>query len=123
MPLRGLLAAAMALALLVRIAVPVGFMPTAIADTVVILLCEGNGGQSVAIDLGNKAPEQKHEAADSPCVFAGGFAGGVLMPFAPVMPVPDLASTASDLSAAIADLVVHRLAAPPPPAQAPPARP
>lgn len=122
-PLRGLLAASMTLALLVRIIVPVGFMPTAVSDKVVILLCQGGSAHDLAIELDNNSSGQKHKAADSPCIFAGGFSSGALASIAPAVPVPDLFATASLIGTVIADLVVYRLASPPPPAQAPPTNP
>lgn len=113
--LRRAFALALAVLVLVRLLAPVGFMPVRSVDGVAVLLCSG---QAATIDIPGEAPA-KHKAADSPCAFA----------FLPLLHVPPLvAAFAPDMprlsallfGTAIHDLVVHRLAAPPPPAQAPP---
>ncbi|MBT2187827.1 hypothetical protein [Sphingobium nicotianae] len=118
---RGFLAVAMVLALLMRIAVPAGFMPTSIDGKLVVQLCTGTGPATMTLDIGKDAPApDKHKMADSPCAFSGGFAGGLIDAVAPVVLAPALALLQLVNGAAIADLTVHRLAAPPPPAIGPP---
>jgi len=117
---RGLLVAAVSLVLLLRALVPSGFMPVETNGRIVVQLCTGTSPASIVIDLGQKAPADQHKAADHPCDFAGGFAGGLLSP-ALSAPVPaPLPAILLPFGAAIADLTVHRLAAPPPPAIGPP---
>lgn len=118
---RSLLAMAMLLAFVLRIAIPTGFMPTANAAGVAIQLCSETGGKTVIIDLGKKAPGDSRHTTEIPCVFAAGLGHGLLA--AAELPgiQPLVHGLASFVGAAIAHLTVHRLAAPPPPSQAPPA--
>lgn len=61
-----------ALALLMKLLVPAGFMPTASAGMVTIELCTGAGAQTMTIPGGNDHDKQGgHGKAESPCVFAG----------------------------------------------------
>ncbi|MEN9683527.1 MAG: hypothetical protein RLZZ427_1278 [Pseudomonadota bacterium] len=112
---------AVLLALATRVLVPTGFMPTAASAGLTVTLCAETGGKSVTIDLGKPAPAGKPHAAEALCGFAAGLGQGLLgsaaVPVlsAPFSPVPML------LGVTLARFTVHRLAAPPPPAQAPPA--
>ena len=118
---RGLVAAAMLLALLMRVAVPAGFMTTSVDGKLVVQLCTGTGPATMTLDIGKDAPApDKHKAADSPCAFSGGYAGGLIDTALPTMLAPAMALLQLVNGAAIADLTVHRLAAPPPPAIGPP---
>jgi len=118
---RGFLAVAMLLVLAMRVAVPAGFMPISLDGKLVVQLCTGSGPATLTLDIGKDAPAPgKHKAADSPCAFSGGFAGGLIDAALPVMLTPVLALQRLRQGAAIADLTVHRLAAPPPPAIGPP---
>lgn len=117
---RGLFALLALCVLAIRIAIPTGFMPTQSAHGIVISLCTGEGAKTAMLPMDGKTSDH-HKAADGECAFAAGLGGGMLgaslsVPFASV-PLP----AALVSSRAIADLTVHRLAAPPPPAQAPPA--
>lgn len=119
---RVLFAALMLLALVMRIAVPAGFMPAATGDGVVVSICTGDGPLTRVLDLGEKKhskdPQQNSQGF---CTFAASLAGGLASePVA--LPLTRLFNVAPMLGAAIADLTVHRLAAPPPPSQAPPVR-
>jgi len=120
---RGLFAFLLLCALSIRVAIPTGFMPTQSIHGIVISLCTGQGAATTILPIekgGDPAGHEKSKSGD--CTFAAGLAGGLLAaaPLAaldgPLLVAPRLASRA------IADLTVHRLAAPPPPAQAPPAR-
>ncbi len=115
--------ALVALALLVRVAVPVGFMPQSTERGVVISLCTPQGAVNVLVKTGqgHKAPE-KHQGDESPCSFGMGLAAGVVAPLPAVLAGPVLLPASLAQGAAIADLTVNRLAAPPPPSQGPPAR-
>lgn len=119
---RGLFIAAALLVLSMRMLVPTGFMPIASDGRMVIQLCTGTGPATMVIDLGKAAPTSgdQHKAGDGPCTFAGAFAGGLLAPALPVILTPVLALARLPQGATIADLTVHRLAAPPPPAIGPP---
>lgn len=116
----GVFAAMAFLVLLMRVLVPSGFMPVATGDRVVIQLCTGTGPASIAIDLGRKNPADQHKAADHPCTYAGSFAGGLIDVAMPPLAAPLPSPALLPFGAAVADLTVHRLAAPPPPAIGPP---
>lgn len=119
---RSLFAIAALLALCLRVLIPMGFMPTVSAQGLVVELCSGVSGKTVTIDLGKKSPgeTQKH-AADSPCVFAAGLGHGLLASAQLPNVMPFVYGLIIVVGMAIADLTVHRLAAPPPPPQGPPA--
>lgn len=117
---RSLFAMAMLLVLSLRVLVPVGYMPTATAQGIVVQLCSGVEGQKIVIDLGKKVPGEKQSAADSPCLFSTGL-GQAVLPTGLQLLLPALYGYVPMVGAAIADLTVHRLAAPPPPSQGPPA--
>ena len=119
---RGVFVASALLVLLLRSFVPAGFMPVETNGKIVVQLCTGYGPASVVIDRGGPAPTDQHKAADHPCTFAGGFAGNLLPPMQIPIMVPPLPTILLPFGAAIADLTVHRLAAPPPPAIGPPSR-
>jgi len=113
------------LVLLIRAAVPSGFMPVAMDDKVVIQVCTGAGAASIVIDRdGDRGqhPADQHKASDHPCTYSGGFTGGVLASAPPPLAAPFVAAALLPFGAALADLTVHRLAAPPPPAIGPPAQ-
>lgn len=114
----GLIAVLLALVLVARLVAPAGYMPTATAQGVVVALCSGSEGHSIRLDLGRKAPAQK-PAADAPCAFAVA-PTLALDTDAPALSLATVMPEAQPMGA-IADLTVHRLAAPPPPAQGPPA--
>ncbi len=110
-------------ALTIRIAIPTGFMPTQGIHGIVISLCSGQGAVTTLLPIEKTGEPADHDKAKGgECTFAAGLGGGLLVagPLAiDVAPVV-LASLVS--SRAIADLTVHRLAAPPPPSRGPPAR-
>lgn len=118
---RGVFVAAALLVLAMRTLVPTGFMPVAHQGTMVIQLCTGTGPATMVVDLGKDAPAgDQHKAGDGLCLFACAFAGGLLVLAAFVMLAAALPRVRLPYGAAIADLTVHRLAAPPPPAIGPP---
>lgn len=120
--LRGLLAALLPLVLLMRIVAPAGFMPVASDGKLVVQLCTSSGPKTMVLDIQRDAPTpgDKHQTDESPCSFSGGFAGGIIEAAPPAILLPTLALQRLPQGAAIADLTVHRLAAPPPPAIGPP---
>lgn len=119
---RGLFAAMALLVLAVRVIAPTGFMPVASAGKLVVQLCTDTGPAKMILDIERDSPAtgEKHKAADAPCAFAGGFSGGLIDTVLPTILRPALALLRLPQGAAIADLTVHRLAAPPPPAIGPP---
>jgi hypothetical protein len=120
---RSAFVAAALLVLLVRMLVPAGYMPVAADGRIVVQMCSGHDGPaSIVVDLGKTAPDpaDHHKATDGLCTFAGGFAGGMLPFELPKLALPLAAEVELVAGAAIADLTVHRLAAPPPPAIGPP---
>ncbi len=111
----------MACALAVRVLVPAGYMPGTSSHGITVALCSGVAGQKVFIDLGKaptRAPSGHEKSKD--CTFAAGLGLGVYPPVEDGAVLVALLTLAPPLGPAIADLTPHRLAAPPPPAQAPP---
>ncbi|MBU3078915.1 hypothetical protein [Sphingomonas quercus] len=120
---RDLFVALAFLVLLIRTLVPSGFMPVAMDDKVVIQLCTGAGPASIVIDRDGGSdhhPADEHKASDHPCTYSGGFTGGLLDAVPPRLAAPLVHAVTLPFGAALADLTVHRLAAPPPPAIGPP---
>ncbi|WP_447728273.1 hypothetical protein [Sphingomonas koreensis] len=119
---RNILAVLFALVLAIRIAIPTGFMPTAAPSGIVITVCTGMGQAKAFLPIEKEGDQDQHSTAESPCTFAAGLGGG-LIPSNHARPEPVvLPPSDRPASRAIADLTVHRLAAPPPPAIGPPAR-
>ena len=115
--------ALVALALLLRLIIPAGYMPVA-GKGYAITLCTGQGAMTAWIDADGKVhkstkwPDQKPE---HPCTFAGfatalhlpDLTGGVILP---------IAAATTPLASRIAEVAIGRgLAAPPPPPTGPPA--
>lgn len=120
---RGLFALLMLCALAIRVAAPTGFKPTQSIHGIVISLCTGQGAVKAVLAVEKGGDSSDHEKAKGgECGFSAGPGGGLLASAAsapallPILFAPRLSSRT------IADLTVHRLAAPPPPSQAPPAR-
>nr|WP_206377020.1 DUF2946 family protein [Sphingomonas sp. G-3-2-10] len=115
--------ALIALALLMRVLVPGGWMPAAAADGFAITLCTGTGMETAWIDAEGGIHKDKpsgEAGADQHCAFAGmgmamlgGDASAALAAPAPAQ----VELPARPLQAAIG----QGLAAPPPPATGPPA--
>ncbi len=118
--LRGSFAALLLLVLALRLVAPTGYMPVATSEGVRVELCSGSEPRTLTLDLGSKAPAAKHDAADAPCAFSAASGLALASLVTPGLPLP-LAAAQRPAGRAIADLTVHRLAAPPPPAHAPPA--
>lgn len=119
---RRLLAAATLLALAIRLAVPVGFMPTTTQQGVVIAICTSDGMKSLALDLGQHQPDGNGQAGSDHCIFASGLSTALAGSARIVLPMAFIPGETIQLGRAIAHLTVNRLAAPPPPSQAPPAQ-
>ncbi|WP_238475461.1 DUF2946 family protein [Sphingomonas cavernae] len=114
-----------ACALLLRILVPAGWMPSTSADGAMrITLCTGQGMVEAWVGkdgtLQDKAPQKSEPKTDQPCSFAG---LGIALDAAPAIaldaPIFFVAAAAIALPAAVA--IGRGLAAPPPPATGPPA--
>ena len=104
--------------LFVRAFAPSGFMPVMSTQGITIALCTGHGEATVHLDL--KGEKQAPEKAQHDCPFSF----GATAPAAPVANtfavVGLILGDVAPLTAAIAHLITPRLAAPPPPSQAPP---
>ena len=116
---RGAFTVLLLLALSIRLVVPTGFMPVATTYGIIISLCNGSGPTEILLDLDKQGPAPHQSTADSPCAFAG---LGADLPNEPqaLLPIILPLSAIILLGRVIADLVVRRLAAPPPPAIGPP---
>lgn len=118
---RGLFALLLLCALAIRIVVPTGFMPAQGMSGIIITLCTGQGAVKAFLPIEQEDDEPgDHEQGQNSCAFALGLGGGFLDVPPPTLPIK-FAIASSLVSKAIPHLTVHRLAAPPPPAQAPPA--
>jgi hypothetical protein len=106
-------------ALLVRAIIPTGYMPTVSKDGIVMMLCTGNGAVKTFVPFDDNDGGKHPQPADDGCAFAMSV-GSLLAAATPLSAQPFLASPVLQ-GRAIADLTVHRLAAPPPPAHGPPA--
>lgn len=106
---------ALALVLLMRVLVPEGFMPVAQAQGISIVMCNGHG--VVQADASRQhAPHQNAPQCAYDAMHAAiGFVSGDAATLATPEPHYFIHRTAK-----LADLTAPRLAAPPPPAQAPP---
>lgn len=119
---RAILVMLFALVLAIRVAIPVGFMPTQAPNGIVISVCTGMGQAKAFLPIEKDSGKDRHSTAEQPCIYAAGLSGAVVLPllgepgatFALVRSLPG--------SHVAADPVVRRLAAPPPPALGPPSR-
>ena len=106
------------LTLAVRLLIPTGFMPGSDARGLTVSICTGHGAVTTTIDLSDRLPPKPAKAKD--CPFALGMTGAPLAAVDVAMAASPLIVAPLVATHAIADLVMHRVAAPPPPAQAPP---
>lgn len=116
--------AIMGAALLLRVLIPTGWMPSHGADGVTrITLCTGMGAVDAWIDatgtIHDKKPVDKG-GADQPCAFAG-LAMATDLPGIAVLPIALAPSMAAPLDGRSRASIGHGLAAPPPPSTGPPA--
>ena len=59
-------------ALLVKALVPAGFMPVVSNGVILVQLCSGQGPQTIAIELPDKAGDHdEHNKTEAPCAFTG----------------------------------------------------
>lgn len=120
---KSLAAAVILFALALRILIPTGFMPSYGAEGLVLRLCSGSGVETVVVVPGKTTPDEPQKAvADGACLFATGLGHVLLAPGDMVDAVLLLPRLPLVFTTAIADLTVHRLAAPPPPSRGPPAQ-
>jgi hypothetical protein len=72
---RPLAIAILALALLMKLAMPGGFMPTVSNGQIVVILCSGTGASTIVMTIpgpGDKPDGGEHSGkAEQPCAFAG----------------------------------------------------
>lgn len=124
---RGVFALLIFCALAIRLTIPTGFMPTQSIHGIVISLCTGEGAVKAILRVEKDSEPADHDAdrdraKGGACSFAAGLGSGLLTPASAVRVATPPLFAPLIAGRAIADLTVHRLAAPPPPAQAPPAR-
>ncbi|AHE56627.1 hypothetical protein [Sphingomonas sanxanigenens] len=115
-----------ACALLLRIAIPAGWMPSTGADGLIrITLCTGQGQMEAWVDgdgrIHDRKPGKSEPKTDHPCAFAG-----LIVPALDAAPIdtPLRFARGDGVVPAFAHEVVaigHGLAAPPPPPTGPPA--
>ena len=120
-PLRGVFGALLLCVLAVRALVPTGYMPVAGPLGVIISMCTGAGAVKAFVPADPAHHDDSSGKMDGSGVFAAGLGHGLLQGWADAAPALFLPRMLLRHGRAIADLTVHRLAAPPPPAQAPPA--
>lgn len=110
----------MLLALAFRAIMPQGYMPTVTADGFAITICTPDGLQTIASSTSpSETPANSEHGSSDYCAFAVAQSSAVTASnIAPLAPA--LIAVATLSTAPIADLTTHRLAAPPPPSQAPP---
>lgn len=118
---RALAALVLAAALLLRAAVPAGYMfaPAQDGRTLAVTVCTGSAPQQIELALPGKGSTQReHEAKDGPCAFAGlgTLAANADAPALALPPEPSQAAPLPPLAVAIG----RGLAAPPPPQTGPP---
>ena len=61
-------------ALMLKVLVPAGFMPTVSSGTILVQLCSGQGPQTVMMELPGRSGDHDpadHKQADMPCAFSG----------------------------------------------------
>ncbi|MBB5281095.1 DUF2946 family protein [Pacificimonas flava] len=124
---RTMYAALFGLAMLMRIMIPQGFMPVQSDDGFLLTICTGQGVIQTRVSAekyGIGADSEQHEGrqGSSPCDYAATITGHAL-PEAFSELLPHLwMPVAFRAAGVIADLVLPRMAAPPPPERGPPAQ-
>jgi hypothetical protein len=109
--------------LAIRVAIPTGFMPVADAHGITISFCTAQGAvKSFLPNSQREAGHGHHGPAAAPCAFAIGLGSPLLDPSGPAWLGTPASTFDPPPPSAMADMTVHRLAAPPPPAQGPPQR-
>ena len=71
---RHLAALVLALALLLKVVVPSGFMVSSTTGSVAIVICDGHGPMTASAtmaDMHHRGEKQNHQGGDSPCAFSG----------------------------------------------------
>ncbi|AJP73741.1 hypothetical protein [Sphingomonas hengshuiensis] len=122
-PARRVFALLLLCVLAIRVAIPTGFMPIANAHGITISVCTGQGAVTAFLPIPQREDGQDHHGpAAAPCAFAIGLGGPLLDPTDPALRVTPASTFDAPLRSSMADMTVHRLAAPPPPAQGPPSR-
>lgn len=118
---RALAALVLAAALLLRAAVPAGYMfaPAQDGRTLAVTVCTGSAPQQIELALPGKGSTQReHQAKDGPCAFAG-LGALAANGDGPVLTLAPQPSESTPLAALVA-AVGRGLAAPPPPQTGPP---
>lgn len=119
---RTVLAMLFALVLAIRIAIPVGFMPTQAPNGIVISVCTGMGQAKAFLPIEKDGGKERHSTAEQPCVYAAGLSGALSLPLLSEPEPRFTLALGRPGSLVTTDPAVRRLAAPPPPALGPPGR-
>lgn len=109
------------LALVLKIAVPPGFMPGT-SLSVPIIVCPGQDRAIATGHHGGHGPSKPgHDEADHPCAFTALGLAAIAAPVPGPDPMPVVVAVAAPIAMAMPVLAPGRgLAAPPPPSRAPP---
>lgn len=121
-PARRVFALLLLCVLAIRVAVPTGFMPVAGAHGITISVCTGQGAVKAFLPIPQHEDGHDHHGPAAPCAFAAGLGGPLLDPIDSALRVTVPQSFDPLRPHAMADMTVHSLASPPPPAQGPPSR-
>ena len=121
---RGVLAGLAAIFLCMQIFAPGGFMPVRTAHGVMVTLCTGQGAVNIRVDR-DRAPhksgdEQHRQDGQQHCPFAGGMAPTLAAPAFADATLQAWTRADGPIAFAVKTGWIARLAAPPPPANAPP---
>ncbi|MFZ4747916.1 MAG: DUF2946 family protein [Sphingomonas sp.] len=110
-------------AMLLRLVIPAGYMPTTDATGAIrISVCTGTGAQTAYVDRDGKvhkeAPDGKHQDPQ-PCGF-GALSVGLATTLVATLVLPSVVANLAIIAAHAAPSVGKGLAAPPPPSTGPP---
>jgi len=114
-------AALLCLALLPRLIIPSGYMPSVSAQGIRLVMCGGVAPVMLALPTDPHKSNPSHDHGTPPCGFAATTTQAALDAPPVMVDLSKPAPVAQPLSRKLADLTPQRLAAPPPPSHAPPA--
>lgn len=114
------LAVFLAAVLLPRLIIPTGYMPRASASGFTITMCGGMAPVIVAISGDTKKSTPTHDPCIKPCLFSAAVSQAALDVFPSAIAALSWLSHDFEIPRTLAHLTANRLAAPPPPSQAPP---
>lgn len=104
----------LALALLLRLALPAGWMPVAGADGIRVEICSGEGLRTIVIDAEGRAHPDTPKASNDPCPYGLAAHAPVDLPALAALPLAPAALAAQLLPQRVtADLLAWRASRPP----------